>query len=434
MTDRRSIPPATRISGFTAFLASLAIETIYLVARFASLLPGHAGKAISRQIQGRTSGPDSARQIPRCPDEAAGDLLFFCSSAGEFEQARPVMDLARVKLGLDPMVIFLSRSGMDFVKSRGERVRAALAPPDSIWRWRAFDSRHRIRAAVVIRHEWWPGFLHMFSRRRPVLLIDAVRPAGSPDSWLRNRGRAFLARYFSRICAVDEESAAFFAENLGIDPSRLRATGDTKYDRAMERAAHTRIQDGLRREVADFARGRKILVCGSAYEADVDLISSAWVSNPGLDPGWAVVIIPHHTDPDTAARLSARMETSGCKFLILSRLGILAELYSLADAAWVGGACHHRIHNVLEPASHGVDLACGMKFTNSMEAVHMHRAGILHAVASPAEFALWLATCSVKDPAQKRDSHAIAFVRTRSGATTAICDEIARGLQETKGI
>ena len=419
------------IRPFLALVSSCAVELLYQMATVATRLPGMSRGPLARQIRGRTDGPDSARAI-QAISGGAGDILFFCSSAGEFEQARPVMDLAQSRLGLHPMVLFLSRSGLDYVRARGEKVRAALAPPDTVWRWRQFDARHRIKAAVVIRHEWWPAFLNVFSSRVPVLLIDAVRPAGSPESRLKNLGRGYLARNFSRVCTVDSATSDFFTTRFGVDPALVRATGDTKYDRVADRAASTRISEDLLAEVKGFSNGRNILVCGSIYDADLELITAAWGKDPGLNRNWAVIAAPHHVDPGTTNRLNQQVRQAGCDFLLVPRMGVLAELYSLADAAWIGGACHNKVHNVLEPASHGIELACGMKFKNSAEAVELHRTGLLRAVEKPDDLIEWLRTNAREgSPGPGHDSPA-QFVMSRTGAAKEICAVIAQSLRETE--
>ena len=423
------------VKSAAAFLSSCVLELLFQTISLLALVPGFSMGSLARQIRGRINGSDSIESIQPSNPSCRGDLLFFCSSAGEFEQARPIIDRLSGRLDLDPIILFLSRSGLEYIRARGENVRAALAPPDTLWRWRRFDSCHRIRGAIVIRHEWWPSFLHVFGRNRPLLLIDAGRPAGSPESKIRNLGRGYLARHFTKICAVDEISAEFFSKNFHIDPTRILATGDTKHDRVMDRARTTRISDSLRAKVQKFAGGRKILVAGSIYAADIELLTSAWRTNPDLQRSWVVVAVPHNINDKTAINLQAIIDRAGCDFLLLCQMGILAELYSLADVAWVGGACHHKVHNVLEPASHGTRLACGVKFRNSPEATQMVGEGILQAIANPDQLAKWLiaAKTEATGPVQAIASPSRSFVMARTGAAEKICVLLERCLAAPEG-
>jgi len=71
-------------------------------------------------------------------------------------------------------------------------------------------------------------------------------------------------------------------------------------------------------------------------------------------------------------------------------MGMLSEVYGAAEAAFVGGALHRQVHNVLEPACHGLALAYGPFYKNSQEAVHLARAGLADVVSDAAAFAAWL--------------------------------------------
>ncbi|NBQ54585.1 MAG: hypothetical protein EBU49_13545, partial [Proteobacteria bacterium] len=137
----------------------------------------------------------------------------------------------------------------------------------------------------------------------------------------------------------------------------------------------------------------------------------------------------------TARDLQAIIDQAGCDFLLLSQMGILAELYSLADVAWVGGACHHKVHNVLEPASHGTRLACGVKFRNSPEAVQMVGEGILLSIASPDQLADWLiaAKAQTAGTVQPIASPSRSFVMARTGAAEKICVLLEQCLAAPKG-
>ena len=52
--------------------------------------------------------------------------------------------------------------------------------------------------------------------------------------------------------------------------------------------------------------------------------------------------------------------------VLVDRVAVLADLYAVADAAFVGGGFHNAgLHSVLEPASFGVPVAFGPKHGSS---------------------------------------------------------------------
>lgn len=431
------------------FLCSILVELLFQGARFLTLIaamvectvismvafvlgnePG--GKRIGRQLWGRTSGPDSVYRRDTTREEKRREsFLFFCSSAGEYEQALPVMKRLIELTGVTPFILFQSRSGLDYATTRGEVHPCALAPPDNVWRWQSFDACHNIIGTAIIRHEWWPSFMYHFSKSRPLFLIDAAIPARDQGSHWKNAGRAFLATFFTRIYTIDSGTTDFFSDVLKIPEKTVAQTGDTKFDRVIDRAAATRLSPELTTRLRPHIHGKKIIVAGSIYREDLDVLTEAFTRDEELKKSWMVIAVPHHIDPLTTAQLEKQIDGLRDNFLVLPQMGVLAELYSIADVAWIGGACHNKVHNVLEPAAHGAALACGMKFTNSQEAIQLVAAELLFTTDRPDDFAKWLARQEQKGKTQFGD-RIRSFVQSKTGASDAVSKDISDVLKENK--
>ena len=63
------------------------------------------------------------------------------------------------------------------------------------------------------------------------------------------------------------------------------------------------------------------------------------------------------------------------EIIIVDKIGYLAEIYELADAAIIGGGFDGQIHNVLEPAAHGVPVLIGNMFLRAREAAQLINSG-----------------------------------------------------------
>ena len=48
--------------------------------------------------------------------------------------------------------------------------------------------------------------------------------------------------------------------------------------------------------------------------------------------------------------------------ILVNQLGTLLRLYSIADAAFVGGGFGAGVHSVTEPAGYGMPIACGQQY------------------------------------------------------------------------
>src|SRR3989449_11475400 len=82
--------------------------------------------------------------------------------------------------------------------------------------------------------------------------------------------------------------------------------------------------------------------------------------------------------PPRPVRLSQLEQTATAPVIVLDRVGILADLYALADVACVGGGYHRAgLHSVLEPAAFGVPVVIGPHWQMSRDAA---RGGLEHGV------------------------------------------------------
>ena len=66
---------------------------------------------------------------------------------------------------------------------------------------------------------------------------------------------------------------------------------------------------------------------------------------------------------------------SYCEVIIVDKIGFLAEIYELGDIAIIGGGFDGQIHNVLEPAAHGVPVLIGNLFLRAREANELVNVG-----------------------------------------------------------
>jgi 3-deoxy-D-manno-octulosonic-acid transferase len=106
------------------------------------------------------------------------------------------------------------------------------------------------------------------------------------------------------------------------------------------------------------------------------------------------------------ARLSAPT-APGADVVVVDRVGVLGDLYALADAAYVGGGFHAAgLHSVLEPAAFGVPVLFGPRFANSRDAGLLIAAGGGRSEGDAEGLArvlgTWLADASVRLEAGRR--------------------------------
>ncbi|HEU4630028.1 MAG TPA: glycosyltransferase N-terminal domain-containing protein [Gemmatimonadaceae bacterium] len=353
----------------------------------AAATPSGGGKllravAARRGIRARYAAWARERRDPSRPL-----LWMHAPSVGEGLQARPVLERFRQRRPeLQLAYTHFSPSAERF--ARGLDVDFAdYLPFDT-----AADARHaldalRPSALVFSKLDVWPMLSTAAHRRGiPLGLVSATLAAGS------SRSRGVAARLLRQayaaldlVGAIDEADARRLVA-LGVREHAITVTGDTRYDQVWARA---QAADRTGPLLAPLASDRPTLVAGSTWPADERALLPAWVVLRRQLRGARLVIAPHeptsaHLTPverwasDTGLRL-ARLDAAdatAADVILVDRVGVLGDLYALADVAFVGGGFHAAgLHSVLEPAAFGAPVLFGPRHTNSRDAGILIAAG-----------------------------------------------------------
>lgn len=306
-------------------------------------------------------------------------LWMHAPSVGEGLQARPVLDLMRERHpSLQLAYTWFSPSAREFAGTLAVDFHDAL-PFDSTRSVRRALAALSPRALVFSKLDVWPTLAREAAARGTRLgLISATL---ARDSARRKGLAAALLRdaygWLDRVGAVSAEDADRLV-SLGVPASRVSVTGDTRFDQVWERARHTDREGPL---LAALESDRPTVVAGSTWPADESVLLTAW--QRFARPGDArLIIAPHepsasHLGPIEAwasaaglraARLGAP-DVDAADVIVVDRVGVLGELYALADIAFVGGGFHSAgLHSVLEPAAFGAPVLFGPRHAASRDA------------------------------------------------------------------
>jgi len=303
-----------------------------------------------------------------------------------------------------------SVSGTKFLRARKDKVSWTLSPLDDVFEWGTIYAALRPSVTVVVRHELWPAFLWAASEWSKIVVINAVVPAllGRQSQWRESinlLAKAWLLRFVDLVCVVSKKDQEFFVSRLSLSPDKIVITGDTKYDRVLERAIESEKQAdklrGIFRQSWQPAGAELTLIAGSIHLPDVDFLMDA-LNDARMDRV-KVIMVPHDISSANVAKIFDLIKTRGQtvemfselksdefkfsgihpRFIIVDELGYLFDLYAVADFAWVGGAVHDKVHNVLEPCAWGVPVSCGPRMENSQEAIEMRGKDLLLSSGEP---------------------------------------------------
>jgi 3-deoxy-D-manno-octulosonic-acid transferase len=320
-------------------------------------------------------------------------FVFFCSSAGEYEQAKPVLHRLETQ-GIFTHTFLFSKSGLEFAKIRNERLSYSLCPIDYVWSWATLFAALRPTGVVIIRHEFWPGFLGMARKWCNVYILNGVPPAmlgREPyfKTYASSKFKRYLLGEHPRIFTSDKAGTAYYSSVVKFNSSQILEIGDTKFDRVIERVAGIKDQ-ALKRATkikSSWIGDQPIMILGSAHLPDLEFVLKAFSKEELIK--WKFLIVPHDLSSKNISQMNHILkdyeiktewfsevevlildhEKTSCQAIIVDSMGQLSELYAVADLAWVGGAVHAKIHNVLEPAVWGLPISCGTRYKNSQEAI-----------------------------------------------------------------
>lgn len=400
-------------------------------------LPGD-GKAV-RSIRAREAATAQLLDWARSSRDRKRPLLWMhAPSVGEGLQARPVLALARERHpDWQLLYTYFSPSAERFAEGLDVDARGYL-PFDRARHANALISALGPRALVYSKLDVWP------------LLTERAAAAGvrlgviSATMAERSGRRGPLARALLRdafaaldaVGAIDPADADRLAD-AGVQRARISITGDTRYDQVVARAAARNLESPL---LAPLRSPRLTLVAGSTWPADEKALLAAWRALRVSVPDARLIIAPHEPTTAHLAPIRAWAAEEGLTLATLSdaraehdvvlvdRVGVLGDLYALADAAFVGGGFHAAgLHSVLEPASFGVPVLFGPRFHGSRDARLLYESRGGEPVHDVPELVRALRILFTEDDTRDRSGEAaLATVRDGVGAAERSLELVER--------
>jgi 3-deoxy-D-manno-octulosonic-acid transferase len=244
------------------------------------------------------------------------------------------------------------------------------------------------------------------------------------------------------VGAIDAADADRLVE-LGVPPHAIVLTGDTRYDQVWLRAQRV---DRASPMLERLRNRRATIVAGSTWPADEAVLLPAFDALRRAGGDARLIIAPHEPTIEHIARIAdaakrfklstARIDDTDAgardaDVVIIDRVGILGELYALADVAFVGGGFHAAgLHSVLEPAAFGAPVIFGPRHESSRDATLLSQRGGGVSVANETDLCRRLRLWTTDEP-MRRDAgnYARALVRSGIGAAERSYELIDRLLR-----
>ncbi len=372
-------------------------------------------------------------------------IVIHCTSAGEFEAARPLLAALRQRLPqLKAHVTCYSPSGMRALLNATEVESFSYLPFDDFFSARRFFRILKPAAFIIVKHDVWPNMVWAAAQcGLPVLWINANLHIKSKrvKFFFRGLNRSFLEQ-IDEILTVGDDHAQRLARIASV--AKIHVVGDSRYDRTLER--FTQISQASANLLPARWKGSgKLILGGSTWGPDQRLLIPVFAALKKDHPDLRLVLVPHEPKAEfladtifylTGYKLSYLLyssltnESDPTDVLIVDKVGILAGLYQEAWAAYVGGAFGEGVHSVLEPAAFNLPIFFGPKHYMSHEAGYLIQRGGAWSVRSALELEKKLRKL-LEDKSAWNAAARISgtVVRSGAGATGRILNHLERLLQ-----
>ena len=356
-------------------------------------------------------------------------IWIHTSSAGEFEQAKPLIEaLKRIYPLYKILVSFFSPSGFNSSKNYTAADYIIYLPIDTSNNSNRFVKIIDPQLVVFIKYDLWYHYLKTINDQKiPLLLVSSVfRKEQAFFKWYGGFYRRMLA--FFNMIFVQDQLSGHQLKTLAVN--NWTVSGDTRFDRVTQIAANFSEIPFIK----EFIDNTKVLVAGSTWLEDEKLISDGY----SFHNGFKLIIAPHEVHRERINQIKKRFGNATLysqlkegivpdnNVLIIDNVGMLSKLYNYATIAYVGGGfTRDGIHNILEAAVFSKPVLFGPNYKKYREASELIKQGGAFSVATASEFKKIIERLLIDEQSYKAACRAsFDYINQNKGATQKIIDYI----------
>ncbi|MGL4688196.1 MAG: 3-deoxy-D-manno-octulosonic acid transferase [Fusobacteriaceae bacterium] len=293
-------------------------------------------------------------------------IWVHCSSMGEVNLSEPLIKKLLEKKEEQILISVFTDTGYGNAKKKYEafdRVTVIYFPLDSYFKIKKILSKIQLSMLIIIETEIWPNLIELCGEKSKVIFINGRI---SDKSFKKYKKVKFLLKpLFNKISGfymqsqLDEERIVM----LGAQKNKVETLGNLKFCISFEEYSDLE-KERLKTKL--LSGNRKIIVLGSTRELEEEKILKN--ANSNIEDR-LIIIVPRHLERvneviDVVEKYKltyekySTLENQGIsekkQVIIVDKMGVLREFYSIADVVFVGGTLVNiGGHSLLEPLFYG---------------------------------------------------------------------------------
>lgn len=391
---------------------------------------------LARLVKGREN---VFEELQAFRDECSKKLAWFhVASLGEYEQAKPVIaEFKKTYPDKAVLLTFFSPSGYENVikKSQPNVDIITYLPFDTNSNAQQFLDIVKPEMVFFVKYDLWANYILEAKKRQiPLFLFSASMR--KEQVYFQSYGGFFrkVLKSFDHIFTQNKQTVELLRK---IEVEQVSIAGDTRFDNVQA------ISENPKKfpEVEAFVKDSPVIVIGSAWQEDMDLI----IPFINKYTQYKYIIAPHDIDQKVIDTWSKAINKSSIKYskieeakldksevLFIDNVGMLSSLYQFAHIAYVGGAFGKGLHNILEPLAFRIPVLFGKlkRVSKFPEAAISQGAGCGFEVADAASFEKIIVDLEAVNAYKKAAQSADVLVRENLGSAQKIINGVKKSFNE----
>jgi 3-deoxy-D-manno-octulosonic-acid transferase len=303
-------------------------------------------------------------------------LWFHAVSMGEVKLAVSLARLVKEQLPQVPLLLSTTTPAGRALAERllKDEIGLIYYPLDFYGAVKRAFAFLRPRLFVALETELWPNFLDRARNSGvPIFLVNGRISKRSLKRYLKIQGLFKpLLENFSELIMIQESDAQAII-SLGAPSEKVRVFGNMKFDGLPEKA-QPEIENRLRKQL-HLREGVPVWVAGSVRSGEEGFLLPAYARLKSQHADLILILVPRHLEnipglektlkhQGLAYELYSRITQPGAArtadLILVDRMGVLFDLYSLAACVFCGGSLVPKGgQNILEAAAWGKPVLFG---------------------------------------------------------------------------